>query len=208
MGNDHEPTATRHSESILCERVVRIGPVIPSDSPKTVAASLNEIPCLRKFLAFFFGSHSNSTSKTYQLLSSLESYHKCQTFAVSVQHARSMNGLTLWVRGDVRAPFSIPYELIIHPEVTVNEAVPHPSYRTPLNLRMRCAELLRQILHGLADNFQAAHKGTAAVSHPPRSARSSNPHSDRAGINFYENMAQIVMRLGGHRLPRLGCAAQ
>ena len=36
---------------------------MPSRSPKTVAASSNEIPCLRRFRAAFFGSHSNSTEK-------------------------------------------------------------------------------------------------------------------------------------------------
>jgi hypothetical protein len=39
------------------------GTVVPSRSPKTVAASSNEVPCLRRFRAAFFGSHSNSTEK-------------------------------------------------------------------------------------------------------------------------------------------------
>jgi hypothetical protein len=62
--------------------------------------------------------------------------------------------------------------------VTVNEAVPHPSYRTPLNLRTRCAELLSQILHGLADNFQAAHKGTPQCLIRRETLEAPDLHSD------------------------------
>ena len=40
----------------------------------------------------------------------------------------------------------VPYELIIHPKVTVDQAVAHLGNRTPLNFGMRCPELLGQVL--------------------------------------------------------------
>jgi hypothetical protein len=85
---------------------------------------------------------------------------------------------------------------------------PHPSNRTPINLRMRCTELLGQILHGFPDDFQAAHKGT-----PQRLIRCETLEAQtltliEQGFNFYENMAQIVTRLEGHPLPQPGCAAR
>jgi hypothetical protein len=90
----------------------------------------------------------------------------------------------------------------------VNEAVPHPSYRTPLNLRTRCAELLSQILHGLADTSKLRTKVRRSVSSAAKRSKLQTLTLIEQVFNFYENMAQIVTRLEGHPLPRPGCAAR
>jgi hypothetical protein len=76
MSNHHETGATGHADCDVSAPLLASGlgqAQSTSESPKTVAASLNETQCLRKFFAAFFGFNSNSTGKTSQVLSSLES---------------------------------------------------------------------------------------------------------------------------------------
>ena len=56
------PSSTNRSSVCECRGSARIR---PSGSPKTVAASSNEILCLTAFFAALFGSHSNSSPNSY-----------------------------------------------------------------------------------------------------------------------------------------------
>lgn len=52
-----------------------------------------------------------------------------------------------------------PDQLVIHAEVDVDEPIPHPRHGPPLDGWMLLADLGRDLLRRLSDDFKAPHKG-------------------------------------------------
>jgi len=73
---------------------------------------------------------------------------------------------------------------------------------------MQCAELLGQVLHGFADNFQATHERTLQRLIRCEVLETQTLTVIEQLFNFHQNVAQIVTRLEGHPLPRPECAAR
>lgn len=84
----------------------------------------------------------------------------------------------------------------------MDQVIAHLSHRAPRNLGMRYPELIGQVLHCFADNFQAAHERTAQRLIGYKSLIGERPTLIEEVLDLRGNMAQIVMRLEGHPLPR------
>ena len=70
----------------------------------------------------------------------------------------SVDGFTP-TRSVVPVLHHVPHQLVVHPEVVVNQAVAHSSHPTPVNVWIPGAKVAWHLLRGLADDFQTANKG-------------------------------------------------
>src|SRR5690606_15564833 len=94
---------------------------------------------------------------------------------------------------------NFPHEAHVHTEVTVDQAVSHPSHAAPLDLRVLRSVLLRELLGSFPDHLQTSHEG-------PLERRVSLEALERKiltrfyeVVGFRENVPKILTRLEGHR---------
>lgn len=62
-------------------------------------------------------------------------------------------------RGDLGVNH-IPNQIVVHPEIAVNQSVPHAGHGAPFRPGMRASEALGQLFRGFSDDLEAADERT------------------------------------------------
>ena len=88
--------------------------------------------------------------------------------------------------------------VVVHSEVGVDEAIPHPGHRAPLHLRIARSELLWQLLCRLADHLQAPHERPAQRLVGLERLWAQPAAATHEVIGLGQDMAQVLTRLEGH----------
>jgi hypothetical protein len=55
---------------------------------------------------------------------------------------------------------NVPYKVIIHAKIGVDEAIAHPGYRTPRNFGTALAHWVGNLFRGLTNDFDTTHKSS------------------------------------------------
>ena len=60
---------------------------------------------------------------------------------------------------------NVPHQLVIDTKIIVDQPVSGASHLPPLNLRISCTEIIRNLLDRLTDYFEAPDKGSSGSRH-------------------------------------------
>ena len=102
----------------------------------------------------------------------------------------------------------IPHNLIVDPEIIVDQPASHTGHRSPLNSRVTILDFLGNLLRGFTDDLQATHESPLMSLIFQKHFFGQSARLLGQVSSFVEDMSQVVKRRVGHIRLLRGCAAR